>query len=51
MIVIGAITGSSPLPRTLASGTVTIQAGQNATSYIMGNTWSSYSLRMITVYD
>ncbi len=51
VIVIGAITGTSPLPRTLASGSVTIQAGQNATSYIMGNTWSSYSLRMITVYD
>ncbi|MCI8950010.1 MAG: DUF4397 domain-containing protein [Lachnospiraceae bacterium] len=51
VIIIGAITGTSPISRPLATGNVTIQAGQNTTTYIMGNTWSAYSLRMITVYD
>lgn len=51
VIIIGAITGTSPISRPLATGNVTIQAGQNTTTYIMGNTWSAYSLRMVTVYD
>ncbi len=51
IIIIGAITGTSPVSSPLASGNVTIQAGQNTTTYIMGNTWSAYSLQMITVND
>lgn len=51
VIIIGAITGNSPISRPLTTGNVTIQAGQNTTTYIIGNTWSSYSLRMLTVND
>lgn len=51
IILIGAVTGISPISRPLTSGNVTIRAGQNATTYIIGNVWSSYSLRMLTVAD
>ena len=51
VILIGAVTVSSPIASPLASANVTIQAGRNTTSYIMGNTWSSYGLRMVTVDD
>lgn len=51
IIILGAITGANPMPNPLASGNVTIQAGQNTTTYIIGNTWSAYSLRMLTVND
>ncbi|MDO4330112.1 MAG: DUF4397 domain-containing protein [Lachnospiraceae bacterium] len=51
IIIIGAITGTSPLSRPLTSDNVTIRAGQNTTTYIIGNVWSSYSLRMLTVND
>ena len=51
IIIIGALTGTSPVSSPLASGNVTIQTGQNTTTYIVGNTWSAYSLQMITVND
>lgn len=51
VILIGTVTGSTPIARPLASANVTIQAGQNTTTYIMGNTWSSCGLRMVTVND
>lgn len=51
IIVIGAISGSSAIRQPLVSYSVNITAGRNYTSYILGNTWSSNSLRVITVED
>ncbi len=51
VILITAVTGMSPMSTPLASANVTIQAGTNTTSYIIGNTWSAYPLRMLTLTD
>lgn len=51
VILIGAITGNNTVSSPLTSTNVNIQAGTQTTSYIMGNSWSGYSLRMITVRD
>lgn len=51
VILIGAITGNNTVSSPLTSTNVNIQAGTQTTSYIMGNNWSGYSLRMITVRD
>ncbi len=51
VILIGAITGNNMVSGPLTSTNVNIQAGTQTTSYIMGNNWSGYSLRMITVRD
>ncbi len=51
VILIGTVTSSTAIARPLTSANVTIRAGQNTTTYIMGNTWSTYGLRMVTVDD
>lgn len=51
VILIGAITGTTMMSSPLTSTNVNIQSGTQTTSYIMGNSWSGYSLRMITVRD
>lgn len=51
VIIIGAITGTNTVTSPLTSSNINIQAGVRTTSYIMGNSWSGYSLRMITVTD
>lgn len=51
IIVIGAA-GTSPASRTPAvSFNVSISPGGNYTSYLIGNTWSGYSLQVMTVSD
>lgn len=51
IIVIGAIAGSGATREPLVSFTTTIAAGRNYTAYIIGNTWSSNTLRVLTVED
>ncbi|MBS6644675.1 MAG: DUF4397 domain-containing protein, partial [Clostridiaceae bacterium] len=51
VIVIGAIAGSNMTGQPLVSFYVDIQAGRNYTSYIIGNTWSDNSFRVMTVED
>lgn len=51
MLIIGTITGMNSNMNPIASTVVNIQARRRVTSYIMGNNWSGYSLRMITVND
>lgn len=51
IIVIGAITSSGSMRDPLVSIQVDIKAGRNYTSYIIGNTWSDNSLRVLTVED
>lgn len=50
VIMIGAIVGGV-ISQPLLNFTVNIEAGKNYTSYIIGNTWSSNSLRVLTVED
>lgn len=51
IIVIGAISSGSNMREPLVSIAVDIEAGRNYTSYIIGNTWSDQSLRVLTVED
>lgn len=51
IIVIGAISSSDGMREPLVSFAVDIAAGRNYTSYIIGNTWSANSLRVLTVED
>lgn len=51
IIVIGGIFGSNNSSEPLVSFFVDIQAGKNYTSYIIGNTWSDYTFRVLTVED
>ena len=51
IIVIGAISSGSIMREPLVSIQVDIEAGRNYTSYIIGNTWSDNSLRVLTVED
>ncbi|MFR5733581.1 MAG: hypothetical protein ACLUD2_18275 [Clostridium sp.] len=47
----GAITGNNQA-EALLSAQIEITAGQNYTSYLIGNTWSGYrDLRLLTVED
>lgn len=51
IIVIGAIAGSNMSSQPLVSFFADIQAGKKYTSYIIGNTWSDNSFRVMTVED
>ncbi|MDO5415600.1 MAG: DUF4397 domain-containing protein [Lachnospiraceae bacterium] len=51
VIIIGAVAGGDTVSAPLASANVTIRPGTRTTSYIIGNIWSAFSLRMITVND
>ena len=51
VILISAVTGINPMATPLTSANVTIQAGINTTSYVIGNTWSAYPLQMLTLND
>ena len=51
IIMIGAVIGGISSGRPLINFTVDIQAGRSYTTYLIGNTWSSNSLRVITVED
>lgn len=51
IIVIGTISGTLGTGDPLVSFAVDIAPGKNYTSYIIGNTWSSNSLRVLTVED
>lgn len=51
IIVIGASSSGSNMREPLVSFAVDIAAGRNYTSYIIGNTWSENSLRVMTVED
>ena len=50
VIMIGAIIGGV-VQQPLLTYTVNIMAGRSYTSYVIGNTWSSNSLRVLTVED
>lgn len=51
IIVIGVGSTAGNLREAVATFTVDIAAGRNYTSYIIGNTWSGNSLRVITIED
>lgn len=51
IIVIGAISSSGNMREPLVSIQVDIEPGRNYTSYLIGNTWSDNSLRVLTVED
>lgn len=51
IIVIGAYGAGSRVNNPLLSFQVDINAGQNYTTYLIGNTWSDYILRAFTVED
>lgn len=51
IIVIGASSSSGNLRAPLVSFAVDITAGRNYTSYIIGNTWSDNSIRVLTIED
>lgn len=51
IIVIGAVSTSGTMREPLVSFQVDITAGQNYTSYIIGNTWSDNFLQVLTVED
>lgn len=51
IIMIGAIGTNSNMAQPLLSFTVDINAGQNYTTYLIGNTWSDVGVRVITVED
>ena len=51
IIVIGAVATGPNIRETLVSFSTEIAAGKNYTSYLIGNTWSGNSLRVITVED
>ncbi len=51
IIVIGAIATGSGIRQPLVSFSANITAGKNYTSYLIGNTWSGNSLRVLTVED
>lgn len=46
----GTITGNNQA-EALLSAQIEIAAGQNYTSYLIGNTWSDIGLRLLTVED
>ena len=51
IIIIGAIGTVPNIQQPLVSFSADINAGQNYTSYLVGNTWSDLGLRVITVED
>lgn len=51
IIVIGAVATGSSIQQPLVSFSVNISAGRNYTSYVIGNTWSSGGMRVLTVED
>ncbi len=51
IIMIGAVVGGGIIQQPLINFTVTLEAGRSYTSYIVGNTWSGSSLRVLTVED
>lgn len=51
IIVIGAVSTSGAMREPLVSFQVDIAAGQNYTSYLIGNTWSGNFLQVLTVED
>lgn len=51
IIVIGAIGTNANIQQPLVSFQIDINAGQNYTTYLIGNTWSDNGLRAITVED
>lgn len=51
IIVIGAVGTASNIRQPLVSFTADIHAGQNYTTYLIGNNWSDLGLRVITVED
>lgn len=51
VIIIGAFHNSGMVQGPLVSFQVDILAGRNYTSYIIGNSWTDYSLRVMTVED
>lgn len=51
IIIIGAAIPGINSGEALVSFSVDIQAGKNYTSYLIGNTWSDMSLRVMTVED
>lgn len=51
IIVIGVSSSAGNMREPLVSIAVDIAAGRNYTSYIIGNTWSDNSLRVLTVED
>ncbi|MGN0158738.1 MAG: DUF4397 domain-containing protein [Brotaphodocola sp.] len=51
IIMIGAIGTNANMSQPLLSFTVDINAGQNYTTYLIGNTWSDSGLRVITLED
>lgn len=51
VIVIGAFAPSSLANEPLVSFQVDIEPGRSYTSYVIGNNWSDYSLRVLTVVD
>ncbi len=51
IIVIGAVATGTSIRQPQVSFSVNISAGRNYTSYVIGNTWSSGGLRVLTVED
>lgn len=51
IIIQSFLTGSLTPPRSLTDISVNIEAGKNYTTYLIGNTWSSFRLQTITVMD
>ena len=51
IIVIGAVATGSGIQQPQVSFSVNISAGRNYTSYVIGNTWSSGGMRVLTVED
>lgn len=51
VIVLGSFQQSTSAPEPLVSLQVDIAAGQNYTTYLIGNTWSDLGLRALTVTD
>lgn len=51
IIIIGGMIGGGAMGEPLVSFYADIQAGRNYTSYIIGNTWSDFTFRVLTVED
>lgn len=51
ILLIGAVTNAGAISLPLLSFQASIQAGKSYTTYLIGNTWSSYGLKALTVSD
>ena len=51
IIIQSFLTRSLTLPRSLTDISANIEAGKSCTTYLIGNTWSSFRLQTITVMD